>query len=25
MLFGKTIEPGPLPNKPQLDFFFDRN
>ncbi|MCA0304133.1 MAG: carboxylesterase family protein [Proteobacteria bacterium] len=25
MLFGKTIEPGPLPNKAQLDFFFDRN
>jgi para-nitrobenzyl esterase len=25
MLFGKTIAPGPLPNKPQLDFFLDHN
>jgi para-nitrobenzyl esterase len=25
MLFGKTIAPGPLPNKPQLDFFIDHN
>ena len=25
MLFGKTIAAGALPNKAQLDFFFDRN
>lgn len=25
MLFGGTIAPGPLPDKPALDFFFDRN
>ncbi|WP_147151486.1 carboxylesterase family protein [Reyranella soli] len=25
MLFGKTIAAGALPNRAQLDFFFDRN